>query len=70
MITAEEREESFKRDLIELLEKHSAELTITEGGLGYGLQHGVANVVMMGAWDEDNNQVSEYCDFNLPTYLP
>ena len=70
MITAEEREESFKKDLIELLRKHGAELEITDDGGVFGMQMGTAEVNIPAVWDGDGNLLREFSFFNLPTYLP
>lgn len=56
VITAKEREESFRRDLSELLE-------VTDNGAGYGMQIGIAVITMMSEWDNDNNLIAEYVEF-------
>ena len=65
MITAEEREKSFRDDLAILLAKHKAEIDITDDGKGYGMQSGIVEVTMRSEWDDDGNQTAEYADFTL-----
>lgn len=63
--TAKEREEAFRHDLAEMLEKHKAELDITDDGKSYGMHSGIAVVKMMSEWDEDGNQITEYTEFRI-----
>ena len=63
--TAAEREEAFRRDFDELLEKHKAELEITDDRKPYGLHSGVAVVTIMSEYDDDGNQTAEYTEFKL-----
>lgn len=48
-----------------LLEKHKAELEITDDGKPYGLHSAEAVVTMMGEWDEAGNQTAEYTEFRI-----
>lgn len=65
MRTPKEREDAFRRDLAALLEKHKAELEITDDGKPYGLHSAEAVVTMMGEWDEAGNQTAEYTEFRI-----
>lgn len=65
MRTAKEREEAFRSDLSELLAMHKAKLSVTDDGKGYGMYCGIAEVAMMGEWDESGNQTVEYTEFRL-----
>ena len=69
MITAEEREESFKRDLIELLKEHGAELDIYIND-NYGRCSEAEVFVSMGSRGDGDIVTHQYCDFNLPNHLP
>lgn len=63
--TSKEREEAFRRDLVELLAKHKAEIDITDDGKGYGMHSGIVVVTMMSECDEDGNKTAEYTEFRL-----
>jgi hypothetical protein len=65
MRTAKQREEEFRADLKALLEKHKAELDITDDGRSYGMHNGIAVVTMMGEWDGDGNETAEYTEFRI-----
>ena len=65
MFTKEEREEAFRKDLKELLEKHKAELWVGDDGRPYGLHSGVVEITMYGKWDENGDQIAEFTDFKL-----
>lgn len=65
MFTAKEREELFRKDLKELLEKHKAELVITDDGKPYGMHNPIVNISMFQEYDKDGNVIAEYTDFNL-----
>lgn len=65
MKTAKQRESEFRADLKALLEKHKAELDITDDGRNYGMHSGIAVVTMMNEWDEDGNQTAEYTEFRI-----
>jgi hypothetical protein len=63
MKTAKQREADFRADLKALLDKHKAELNITDDGGDYGMQQGVAEVTMISEWDKDGNQTAEFTEF-------
>lgn len=65
MRTAKQREEEFRADLEALLEKHKAELVITDDRRSYGMHNGIAVVTMMGEWDGDGNETAEYTKFRI-----
>lgn len=66
MKTSAEREFEFRKDLQKLLNKHSAELNITDDGKPYGMHSAVCIVEMEGSYDYDNdNPVLPYTEFNL-----
>lgn len=65
MKTAKEREEAFRRELAELLQKHDAELQVTDDGRPYGMQSGVCRISMSGKWDADGEPLEEYAEFDL-----
>mgnify|MGYP001592367664 CR=1 FL=1 len=66
MRTAKEREEAFRRDLAELLEKHGAELNVTDDGRSYGMQSGVCEVIMGDVWSADGDTLlAEYAEFTI-----
>jgi hypothetical protein len=65
MKTAKEREADFRRDLAELLQKHKAELNITDDGMDYGMHCGVALVSMMNEFDADGNEIAQYTEFRI-----
>jgi hypothetical protein len=63
--TAKQREEDFRRELAELLERHGAEIDVTDDGRPFGMQSGVCLVTMGGQYDEDGKTVAEYTEFQL-----
>ena len=66
MKTAEEREADFRREFAALLEKHGAELDITDDGKPHGLHNGIARVSMASIWDRDADKLlADYAEFNL-----
>lgn len=65
MKTAKQRECEFLADLKILLEKHGAEIDITDDGRPYGLHSGVCLVSMSGKYAEDGEMTEEYAEFRL-----
>lgn len=65
MQTAKEREEAFRRDLAALLDKHEAEIDVTDDGRPYGMHSGVCRVTMQGLWDENGDPIAEHTEFEL-----
>ncbi len=65
MKTPDEREADFRKDLKDLLEKHKAELFITDDGKAYGMHNGIAVVTMMSEYDKDGNQTAEFTEFRI-----
>lgn len=65
MKTAKHREEAFRADLALLLERHDAELCVTDDGKPYGLHNGICEITMQSKWDDDGNEVAEYTSFRL-----
>lgn len=65
MKTAKEREAHFRRELAELLQKHGAELQVTDDGRPYGMHSGVCRISMDGKWDADGEPMEECAEFDL-----
>ena len=66
MVTAKEREDAFRKELQELLDKHGAELTITDDGKPYGLHSGACLVSMGNEFDKSTFEcVKEFTEFSL-----
>ena len=66
MVTAKEREDAFRKELQRLLDKHGAEITITDGGKLYGLHSGACLVSMDSTWDPlTGDCVKEFTEFFL-----
>ena len=65
MKTAQEREQDFRKELETLLEKHGAELYITDDGKDHGMHRGVALITMFSKFDEANNETAEFTEFYL-----
>jgi hypothetical protein len=64
MITAEEREAEFRKDMQELLNKHQVELIITDDGKPYGMHSPILRIEMDEAYDIDNDKlVLPYVEF-------
>lgn len=66
MLTSKEREESFRKDLKELLNKYDAELEITDDGRPYGMHSGIVIVLMNSEYDNSSYECTkEYTEFVL-----
>lgn len=66
MVTAKEREIAFRKELQKLLDKHGAELTITDDGKPYGLHSGACLVSMDSTWDPlTGDCTKEFTEFLL-----
>lgn len=65
MKTAKQREEEFRADLAALLEKHGAEIDVTDDGRPFGMHSGICLVTMGGEWDGTGELVKEYTEFRL-----
>jgi len=64
MKTKAEREAEFRKDLQELLNKHKAELNITDDGKPYGMHSAICRVEMDGSYDYDK-PILPYAEFDL-----
>ena len=64
MITAKQREDAFRADLKALLEKHGAELDVTDDHEPYGQHQGICVISMLQVYD-GNKCLKQYCEFNL-----
>jgi hypothetical protein len=64
METAEEREQAFRSDLKALLDKHSAEIEVTDDDKPYGLHSGIVIVSMESSF-HDGECIKEFCSFEL-----
>ena len=65
MKTAKQREEAFRAELASLLNRHGAELTITDDRKDFGMQSGIAVVSMDGIWSDDGDLLAEFAEFNI-----
>ena len=66
MVTsAAEREKKFREDLKALLEKHGAELNITDDGSPWGGHRGVATITMVSVWDDNCDITAEYTEYEI-----
>ena len=65
MTTKKQREFAFRAELAELLEKHGAELEVTDDGKPWGMHSGVCKVTMASEFDSDGIMVKEFAEFNL-----
>ena len=57
----EQSEADFRKDFKALLEKHNAEIEITDDGKDYGMHRGIAKITIPKEFNEDY----EFCEFNL-----
>lgn len=64
LISAAQREAAFRADLTALLDRHGAELQVTDDGKGYGMQSGVCRVTMTTIY-ENNELAKDFCEFDL-----
>lgn len=64
VVTAKAREEAFRRELKELLYKHSATMDITGDGEGWMSRH-VLMISMGSEWTPEGDKISEYAEFKL-----
>lgn len=66
MITAKEREDAFRKELQELLDKHGAEPTIKDDGKPHGLHSGACLVSMDSVWNSTTRDCAkEFTEFLL-----
>lgn len=65
MITAAEREKGFREALAALLERHGAEIEVTDDREPWGMHTGIAIVSMPTIFDENGNVISDYTEFQL-----
>ena len=66
MLTSKEREESFRKELKELLSKHKAEFDITDDGRPYGMHSSIGMVYMDSEYDKETFECTkEYTGFRL-----
>ena len=66
MVTAKEREDAFRKELQELLDKHGAEITITDDVKPYGLHSGACLVSMDSTWNSVTGDCAkEFTEFSL-----
>ncbi len=64
--TAAEREQAFRDDLEALLNRHGAEISITEDGTGWGPYIADIRISMDSIADADTNEItSEFWEFKL-----
>ena len=61
----------FLTELAELMERYDIdEITTVETCHGWeGSTVDNLNVSIISKWDSEGNQVQEYCDFELPSYI-
>ena len=64
MITAEQREADFRKDLKGLLKKYGAEMEITDDGKNYGRQSGVCRISMASIYVGEE-LTKDYCEFDV-----
>ena len=64
MKTKEQRKQAFLKDFQRLLQKHGAEIEITDDGKEYGMHNGICIISMMSVY-KDNKLVKDFCEFNL-----
>lgn len=62
-MTANERKKAFLQDLQVVLNRHRAEIQVTDDGKPYGLHHGLARVTL------DANEDGPFTEFDLPGYM-
>lgn len=65
MITAAEREKGFREALAALLERHGAEIEVTDDRKPWGMHTGIAIVSMPTIFDENGSVISDYTEFRL-----
>ena len=65
MKTKEELEKDFRDDLKLLLEKHNAEMDITDDGKSYGMHSSIVTISIMSTWDDKGETTSKFCEFNI-----
>lgn len=63
--TGKQREDDFRADFKDLLEKHGAEFELTDDGRSYGMQSPIVRITMMGIWDADGKHLADFSEFDL-----
>ena len=62
-MTPDERRDAFIRDLQAVLNRHKAEIQVTDDGKAYGMHVGVACVTL------DSDGDLPFTEFTLPAYM-
>ena len=62
--TSQQREDEFRADLAALLEKHHAELEVTDDGKPHGMHNGICRITMMNEFD-DGEEVAQFAQFDI-----
>lgn len=62
-MTPDERRDAFFRDLQSVLNKHRAELRVTDDGRPYGMHSGVVEVLLYASGE------LPYVEFSLPGFM-
>ncbi len=71
MVTAEEREKDFLAKLEKLLIETGAELQVKDDGRPYGMHSGIVEITMNSIYDYEKDRLEkDFCEFELPTYMP
>lgn len=65
VITAAEREKAFREALSALLERHKAEIEITDDAAGWGMHSAIAVITMPTIFDDNGDVIADYTEFQL-----
>ena len=65
MITKQEREKLFRKELQELLNRHGAEMYVTDDHRPYGMHSGICEVSIDAKYNDEFNCTHEFTEFNL-----
>lgn len=65
MKTKEQRRDEFFAELKQLMEKHGAELQLTDDGKPYGLHRPLVLLSFNGEYTNDGDVILEFGDFEL-----
>lgn len=68
MVTSDQRKADFMADLQAVLDKHFAELQVTDDGAGYGMHNGVCRVTMASLYS-GHELVRDFVEFELPSFM-
>ncbi len=67
MKTTEQRRQHFIDELQQLLNRHGAEIVITDDGKDYGMHSAVCEIYMDAIYNDDGDLLADFSEFRIGT---